>query len=110
MTVRTLKVNPSTWTHTVIEIRKWFVILPALVVPVTLVINAPFGRFATAKDNIFTVDGRSIILLVPPLTDDTRRHQILDCYGNSRPNHLLLRLRTLAALSHRSVKTSSRFD
>jgi hypothetical protein len=46
-------------TRTELELRKWFVILPALAFPASLVINAPFGRFATEKESILTVDGTS---------------------------------------------------
>jgi hypothetical protein len=31
--------------------------LPALAFPTTFIINAPFGRFASQKDGLFTVDG-----------------------------------------------------
>ncbi|KDQ55225.1 hypothetical protein JAAARDRAFT_159790 [Jaapia argillacea MUCL 33604] len=50
--------------------RKWFVILPALVGPLTIFINAPFGRFSPKRHSIFLVDGiRSWIVmeLVSPI-------------------------------------------
>jgi hypothetical protein len=37
--------------------RAWFLMLPALAFPTTFIINAPFGRFASQKDGLFTVDG-----------------------------------------------------
>ncbi|KAM5542971.1 hypothetical protein V8D89_003355 [Ganoderma adspersum] len=37
--------------------REWFVVLPPFFCPAAFIIDAPFGRFATAKTSIFTVDG-----------------------------------------------------
>ena len=38
-------------------VRKWYAIVPPLVMPVTMFINAPFGRFALKKDAWLQFDG-----------------------------------------------------
>lgn len=52
-------------------LKSWFTILPPIVAPVTIFINAPFGRFTPKSSSIFQVDGIKswiIMELVSPIT------------------------------------------
>ncbi|KAH9916845.1 3-oxo-5-alpha-steroid 4-dehydrogenase-domain-containing protein [Amylocystis lapponica] len=51
--------------------RTWFAIIPPIVCPVTLFVNAPFGRFTPSQSSILLVDGIKswiVMELVSPLT------------------------------------------
>ncbi|KAG0702874.1 3-oxo-5-alpha-steroid 4-dehydrogenase-domain-containing protein [Suillus ampliporus] len=50
---------------------KWFFFIPAIICPVQIFIDAPFGRFAPSNDSVFVVDGIKswiIMELVSPIT------------------------------------------
>ncbi|OAX41232.1 hypothetical protein K503DRAFT_863996 [Rhizopogon vinicolor AM-OR11-026] len=50
--------------------RKWFFLIPTIVCPVQLLIDAPFGKFAPSNESIFVMDGIKswiVMELVSPL-------------------------------------------
>ena len=61
---------PSTYACTLLNlwsraaaVRKWFIIIPALVCPVNFIVDAPFGRFSPQSNSSWMfVDGASLLL------------------------------------------------
>ncbi|TCD60785.1 hypothetical protein EIP91_009514 [Steccherinum ochraceum] len=45
-------------------VRKWFIVVPAIVPPFNLLVDAPFGRFTPKSDSIFLIDGITAWILM----------------------------------------------